>query len=52
MKPRHAAELLMAKETNTNNTKIKKLIDDIISSQQKAVKNIYSINRYKFFTNY
>ena len=37
MIPHHAAALLMAKEANINDPEIKKLVGDIISSQQKEI---------------
>ena len=37
MIPHHAAALLMAKEANISDPEIKKLIGDIISSQQKEI---------------
>ena len=37
MIPHHAAALLMAKESNISDPEIKKLIGDIISSQQKEI---------------
>lgn len=37
MTPHHAAAILMAREAKINDPEIKKLIDDIITSQQKEI---------------